>query len=102
MHRKLIPRGGGILTFLQNFPEKQKRKNESMASVVAGTLCSIRGPDSSPASELIICENLSKTLSISEFLFYHLENGNINICSPLSQSYGKESVRCGDVKISEI
>ena len=34
------------------------------------------------------------TLSISECLLYLLENGNIKICSPMSQSYCKESVRC--------
>ena len=34
------------------------------------------------------------TLSISEYLLYPPENGNIKICSPMSQSYCKESVRC--------
>ena len=34
------------------------------------------------------------TLSISEHLLYQLENGDIKTCSPISQSYCKESVRC--------
>ena len=64
-------------TFLHYFSEKRERETETeterrLLGAVAGTMCSVGGTGSSPASERTVHENLSSLLSMSEFQVYNI------------------------------
>ena len=80
----------------------KKRENTGRPhGAAAGTLRSVRNPGSGPAFELRVHENLKKTLSLSQFQFCHLQNGNRKLCfaqlTELREGIGKTR----DIKMSE-